>query len=102
VAKCLEIGITGTIQRFNLRNVRIVADISSADNWAEFTLFLRQCRDQEMIDGFQIEKEEVATFQYEDFLIIQDFSSRVVKGEHSDGDYAKRSESSSNKEVRTF
>jgi acylphosphatase len=103
VKKALEIGITGTIQRYYSRNVKIVLDISSRVQWDAFKMFLSQISDQKMIGGFQFVKEEVATFQHEDFFIIQDFSSKAEQGLHSDGsDYAKRSESSSNKEVPTF
>jgi hypothetical protein len=56
-----------------------------------------------MIGNYEFEKDEEATFQYDDFRILQDCTSKVVKGVYSDGsDYDIKSKNSSNNEVRTF
>jgi len=100
VARATQIGITGTIQRVTLNNVRIIFETSSQEQLNLLSKFLGECIDQAMLSRYDVEAEEEVTLPHESFGIKTDFSKTAVKGIYSDGDeFEKMSESSSNAEV---
>jgi len=100
VANANVIGITGTIQRLNLNNVRIVFEADSQGRMDAIAKFLYDCIDLKMIRAFKIEHEVAVSIRSKNFCILTDFSSGVTKGHYSEGDdFDKVSVSSSNAEV---
>ena len=102
VAKATEIGITGTIQRIVRSNVRIVFEADSQLKMDSFTKFLDNCTDMEMIKNCDFESQEYipVSLRFKNFRILTNFSSRVLKGNYTEGnDFDNVSVSSSNSEV---
>lgn len=102
-AKAIEIGITGSIQRYHHRDVRIQYE-GTALQIIQFIAFLNLCRHQGMIGVVdKINRTRAEERRFDDFLIDMDFSrtvtngGKVIKGLYSDGDeYDKLSEYSAN------
>ena len=105
-AKAIEIGITGSIQRYHHSDVRIHYE-GTALQIEQFIAFLNLCRHQSMIGAvdkfYRIKADER---RFDDFLIDRDFSrtvtngGKVLKGRYSDGDeYDKVSEYSANSPI---
>ena len=97
-----EIGITGTIQRIVRSNVRIVFEADSQLKMDSFTIFLNDCTGMKMIGDYTFEREELVpvAFRFKIFRILTNFSSKVLKGNYTEGnDFDNVSVSSSNSEV---
>ena len=101
-ANANRIGVTGTIQRLERNNVRIVFETESQLRMDSFSDFLFNCIDKKMIGEYITESQEDVTVSFRDrnFRIIGDHSRKAVKGLYSEGtEFDKVSVSSSNNEV---
>jgi len=101
-----SLNITGTIQRFNLRNVKIVFETDSRSQMNSFVQFLQRCVSMAMVERIEFDSEKDISFKLSTtFSIIKNFSKGAVAGEHSiDTDtFEKKSNSTmSDSDVRKF
>jgi acylphosphatase len=91
-AKAMEIGITGSIQRYHHSDVRMRYE-GTASQIEQFIAFLNLCRRQGLIDAVdQVSSTRAEKRRFHDFLIDRDFSCTLVNGgmvladAYSDGD----------------
>ncbi len=97
------IGVTGLIQRYHNKDVRIWFE-GLANQHAQFILFIEECINKQMVEYAVCEKEDSYHKRklYDGFKIVTDFSrtvdrgGKVVKGKYSDDEHDKMSQSSSN------
>eukprot|EP01033_Poteriospumella_lacustris_P005004 gene5003-3575_t len=91
-AKTIEIGITGSIQRYHHSDVRMRFE-GTASQIKQFITFLNLCRRQGMIGSVDpVSNTRAEKRRFHDFFIDRDFSYTVVNGRivltdaYSDGD----------------
>jgi acylphosphatase len=97
-AKADELGVTGTIQRYHLKDVMIEFEGTNRQV-GEFMHFLQMCSAQEMIQTFTDMIDSRGEFlHYDNFRILEDLSKpverggKVIRGQYSDGQCDKISE----------
>lgn len=90
-AKAMEIGITGSIQRYHHSDVRMRYE-GTASQVNQFIHFLDLCRGHGMISVVdQVAHHSVEARRFHDFFIDRDFNftvvngGRLLKGTYSDG-----------------
>lgn len=80
-AKAMEIGITGSIQRYHHSDVRMRYE-GTVSQIKQFIAFLNMCRRQGMIGSVdQVSSTRAEKRRFHDFLIDRDFSCTEVNGE---------------------
>jgi hypothetical protein len=99
VANAAELGITGTIQRYNSDNIVLNIE-GNGEQLGQFFNFLRLCISQGMMVAMERRVYQEITYRLRDnFDIIGDHSRTVKKGPNSDNDHDKKSESSADSGV---
>ena len=96
MAHANDIGLTGTIQRFQHTHVRVVFE-AVASQAERFFGFLSDCVDMGMMSSYDVDSENVTRIRaFKVFSIIKDMAKIgiVKRGVYSDGDFDKSATSS--------